>query len=424
MNDLLIYLFKASCCMGALYLVYSLLLRRETFFRINRCYLLLVPLVSLAIPLLPSLQIIPSSPGIFRTMLEPVMIKSGQTIDKDGFAIPVPDLLTIIFLSGFLFFALRFIVRLVHLFSLIDRGWVNRSGGARIAVLPGKNAPFSFFNMIFIPESMVDQDSIKTILVHETVHIRQAHTFDLVLTECLSTLMWFNPFIWLIRRELRTIHEYLADQGVIRKGIPTAEYQQLLFTESTGLTFSTIASSFNFSTLKKRMIMMTKKPSNRWAAGKLAITVPVILALGLLFSPVKYIAAQSGDKQKQAKTTETIPKQASDKSAQAGSSKDNVTPDVMPKYPGGDDARMKFMLENIKYPEKAKRDTIQGKVFIQFVVEPDGTLTNFKIMRGIGGGCDEEALRVVKLMPKWIPAQKNGKSVKTEFVFPIKFALN
>ena len=139
---------------------------------------------------------------------------------------------------------------------------------------------------------------------------------------------------------------------------------------------------------------------------------------------MKYIAAQSGDKQKQAKTTETIPKQASDKSAQAGSSKDNVTPDVMPKYPGGDDARMKFMLENIKYPEKAKRDTIQGKVFIQFVVEPDGTLTNFKIMRGIGGGCDEEALRVVKLMPKWIPAQKNGKSVKTEFVFPIKFALN
>ncbi|HAL65317.1 MAG: Protein containing TonB, C-terminal domain [Bacteroidetes bacterium 38_7] len=95
----------------------------------------------------------------------------------------------------------------------------------------------------------------------------------------------------------------------------------------------------------------------------------------------------------------------------------------MPEFPGGEEARMKFLLENIKYPQIARESGIQGVVYVTFVVEPDGSITNVKIIRGIGGGCDEEAVRVVKMMPKWIPGNQRGKPVRVQFNMPIKFTL-
>ena len=94
-----------------------------------------------------------------------------------------------------------------------------------------------------------------------------------------------------------------------------------------------------------------------------------------------------------------------------------------PSYPGGEEARLKFLQENIKYPEEAKELGIQGKVFVTFVVEPDGSVSNVKVLRGIGGGCDEEAIRVVKSMPKWVPGKQRGVPVRVQFNLPIKFTL-
>lgn len=94
-----------------------------------------------------------------------------------------------------------------------------------------------------------------------------------------------------------------------------------------------------------------------------------------------------------------------------------------PVFPGGDDARVKFIAENIKYPEEARKTGIQGTVFITFIVEADGRVTNVKILKGIGGGCDEEALRVVQSMPDWSPGKQSGKNVRVQFNMPIKFAL-
>ncbi|HAW59166.1 MAG TPA: energy transducer TonB [Bacteroidales bacterium] len=95
----------------------------------------------------------------------------------------------------------------------------------------------------------------------------------------------------------------------------------------------------------------------------------------------------------------------------------------MPEFPGGEEARMKFLLQNIKYPQIARESGIQGVVYVTFVVEPDGSITNVKVIRGIGGGCDEEAVRVVKMMPKWIPGNQRGKPVRVQFNMPIKFTL-
>ena len=100
------------------------------------------------------------------------------------------------------------------------------------------------------------------------------------------------------------------------------------------------------------------------------------------------------------------------------------TVENMPVYPGGDDARVKFMIENVKYPAEAIKKNTQGTVFVDFIVQSDGALRDVKVQRGIGSGCDEEAVRVIKLMPKWVPGTEKGKPVDVQFVMPVKFKLD
>jgi periplasmic protein TonB len=101
-----------------------------------------------------------------------------------------------------------------------------------------------------------------------------------------------------------------------------------------------------------------------------------------------------------------------------------IVVEEMPSYPGGDDERVKFIQANISYPVMAKESNTQGTVYVTFVVENDGSITDVKVLRGIGGGCDEEAIRVVKMMPKWNAGKQSGKSVRVQFNLPIKFTLN
>ncbi|MFU8842948.1 MAG: energy transducer TonB [Bacteroidales bacterium] len=96
----------------------------------------------------------------------------------------------------------------------------------------------------------------------------------------------------------------------------------------------------------------------------------------------------------------------------------------MPEFPGGDAARIKYLNDNIIYPQMARESGIQGRVFVTFVVERDGSVTDVQVLRGIGGGCDEEALRVIRNMPKWVPGKQRGKPVRVQFNMPILFKLN
>ena len=98
--------------------------------------------------------------------------------------------------------------------------------------------------------------------------------------------------------------------------------------------------------------------------------------------------------------------------------------EITPEYPGGDKARLNFLRENIVYPKEAKEKRIQGTVYVGFVVEKDGTLSDIKVLRGIGGGCDEEAIRIVKMMPKWKPGKQRGKEVRVSFTMPVRFKLD
>ena len=185
--------------------------------------------------------------------------------------------------------------------------------------------------------------------------------------------------------------------------------------------------------------MMTKSKSKKWAKGKVLIAVPVLMVLGFLLTAHTYSNIPAPDDsasqvltlisfvpdpvpmiQDKPKTETQIKYTAPVLTDQQPYKK----VEKMPSYPGGDEARVKFMVENIKYPAEAKKNIVQGTVFVNYIVRADGSITDVKILRGIGGGCDEEAIRVIKLMPKWNPGMDKGKPVDVEFVMPIKFALD
>ena len=163
--------------------------------------------------------------------------------------------------------------------------------------------------------------------------------------------------------------------------------------------------------------MMTQKRSGRWAISKITLALPAVVALGLLFSASTL---------HQGKTVEKIGPEAKSIgiAVSAPDTSKYQVPDKQPVFPGGDEARSKFFAENIKYPAEAMKNKVTGKVFVSFNVAKNGAVTDVKLVKGIGSGCDEEAVRVVKLMPKWKPGEYKGKPVETNFVMPIKFALD
>ncbi|MEI7500332.1 MAG: M56 family metallopeptidase [Bacteroidota bacterium] len=436
MSTLLLYLIKSTLCLSLLYTVYWLFLRRETFFQLNRLYMLTMVLFSMLFPLFPFHLTFSDSSAIIVMLLEPVMItpeKMEQTLkSKLGWI----EIASVVYFTGLIIFILRLAVQLIQLHLIARRFGVIERLGHRLVFVGRGYSPFSFFNLVFINESMVPAGSLPTILEHERVHIRQVHSLDMIMLELATILQWFNPFIWLAGREMKNIHEYLADEGVLQNGISRSTYQQMILDETMGIRVNDLTNNFNVSLLKKRIAMMTKPKSKTWAKSKILIALPVLLALFFTLtarsfsnsleapvpgSPVLTPAHSLNDpviqdKSKQETQVKTVPvKQGND---------ENKTIDKMPSFSGGHDALIKFLIANIKYPEEAMKKNVQGKVFVHFVVRSDGSITDVKIQRGIGGGCDEEALRVVKMMPKWNPGEDKGKPVAVVTVLPIKFALD
>lgn len=438
MNTLMVYLLESSLSVVVLYAIYWLFLRRDTFFSLNRFYLLAMLLFSLLIPLLPTWWS-PSNPtAAIVVLVEPVMITPEKVDHALGAHLQWLEIASIAYFTGVIIFLLRFALQLLQLYMITRQSGIRNKQGYRIIVTDRGYSPFSFFNMVYINERRIPQSSLPTILAHEFVHIRQFHSLDMILIELAAIVQWFNPIVWLAGHEMKSIHEFLADEGVLQNGISRSTYQQMILNETMGIQVNELTNHFNVSLLKKRIAMMTKTKSKIWARSKVLFALPILLVMGFILTansngnlpainPGAVIISQAMIVPAPDPTTQDKPKQETQVKYVApvvSSNKADQEVDKMPAYPGGDEARSKFFVETVKYPENALKKGIQGTVFISFLVKADGSITNVKIMRGIGGGCDEEAIRVVKLMPKWTPGELKGKPVDVEFTMPIKFALD
>ncbi len=415
MKDTLQYFIQSGFSMIVLYGFYWLLLKKETCFTCNRIFLLFALLFSSLIPFTSGMFSNGVLSGQYYVMLKPVIV--GPDIrPNSGTGFNIANFLLWIYLAGVIINIVRIFAQALRLIILAHKTGISREYGANVVFTEKNAANFSFFNIVFLSNSVGNKENIKRIITHEQAHIRQKHFIDLIIIEILTTVFWFNPVIWLYRRSLIAVHEYLADEYVLSQGIEKSHYQELLINQSFGLPVLALANNFNQSLIKRRFIMMSKTKSKFKAVAKLLFVVPVILSIA-------FIVSCTGSPKDE--TRPAPPDNAS--RIQDSNNPDKVIFDVveqMPQYPGGDDARIKYLAKNLKYPEEARKEGIEGKVFVTFVVEKDGSITGAKILKGIGGGCDEETIRVIENMPNWEPGKQRGKTVRVRFNMPIVFKLN
>ena len=278
MGTFLVYILKSSLCLALFYLFYRLLLSKETFHRFNRIALLGVMLISC---LLPLVRVTVDRATVVNTsvmLVEEDMLMypwEMQTVVQEEAAFPWREWLVAVYLLGIFFFLLRNLWSLVRMLYLIRHSRCQRmENGICLVVHQEGFAPFSWMKYIVISQTDLDENGTD-ILTHEEAHIRNRHSWDLLLVELCIWLQWFNPAAWLLKQELQNVHEYEADEAVLRQGIDAKRYQMLLIKKAVGARLYSIANSFNHSSLKKRITMMIRKKSNPWARAKYLYVLPL-----------------------------------------------------------------------------------------------------------------------------------------------------
>jgi hypothetical protein len=284
MSGLFRFALESSICLTFFYMVYWLFLRNETYFLLNRVYLISALVLSF---LIPGIRV--ASP--FRTVEfspRPVGSVSLPVVSISSFS--WTDVLLALYAAGVLLFLARFVFHLIKLRSVVRRcGW-RRYRGCKVVSVDREFAPFSFLNIVFLNEGAFPPDDVERILAHERVHIRQGHSLDVLLMELAITLQWFNPFVWPYKKSLQATHEYLADDGVIAQGFSAARYRRLVFEQHVGAPLFEFANNFKQSQIKRRLTMMSKIKSGNAARLKLLVVLPMAVFLVLAFAeprPVK-----------------------------------------------------------------------------------------------------------------------------------------
>ena len=585
--EFLIYDLKVAVLVAAFYMFYRLLLSRETFHRTNRVVLLATAVASFVLPL------------CVITLHKTVVVSgAGGLVALDGLGVvelaepQTPLWQTFVVVAFFAGLAVTLgltLYNLLQVWRLISRSERHpQPDGTVVCVADRDVSPFSWMRYIVLSRSDYEAHDA-CVLAHERGHIRQHHSLDVLLVDTLTALQWFNPAMWMLRQDLRAIHEYEADAAVLSQGINMRQYQYLLIQKAVATCGYSVANGMTHSTLKNRInMMLTNKRTNSASWLKLLAMLPIVgAALALNAETVNdYVYEQpqkkvvkKGRKDGQVKMGAKTIEVKTDKDVVTGenvtvelngrsdmeelvkrmpgaeidedgnvtvngkqvkkvmldgkevklgdkqepkeqqwfvigdegdggdplividgklatkeqlkaldqSTVDNVsvvkdgeharivakhfnadssngilfintkeyvkngkkelvtvnvkanTPQAeeapkgyrvfdvveqMPEFPGGVEEMMKFLAANVKYPEEAYSQGIEGRVVLTFIVEVDGTITNVKVSKKVNELLDAEAIRVVNSMPKWKPGKQNGKEVRVKYTIPVIFRLS
>ncbi|MBR5082951.1 MAG: M56 family metallopeptidase [Bacteroidales bacterium] len=521
------HLLPIAASIAVFWLLYRLLFRNSNRLYFNRYFLLTSMLLALAMPLLGLLsglevpQMATLKQNLFGgTLLNEVIVTSdGQpmlpevivtTSTQSRFS--VWQVIGGVYLIGVGVMTLLFLIKLGKLVVLIIRSPKRKMSGCTAVFTGREQGSFSFFHYAIFPNENVDPD----IMRHEMSHIEHHHSWDILFAEVMMILQWFNPFIYLYKKELQSLHEYQADRDVVATGVDKKNYMMLILQQCTAVDFSGMSNNFSLILTKKRIKMITRNEKAKGLWWRLLATLPV---LALLMIANTKVAAQEQKSDKKDINIEIgwfeiyddngLPMNLSDttiynedgsyirfetteapdpisgemrsKTTVVGYNSDGtlnenfqfhlsamethgdttlytVDPftlsadnfnlkilttednpaqvlkrdndtvynivEQMPEFPGKEKAMMEFVTHNIHYPEEAKEKGIEGRVFVGFVVEKDGSINEVKVLKGIGHGCDEEAVRVVKSMPKWKPGMQKGKPVRVHYQMPFFFKLS
>jgi len=426
------FMLESGISLAVFALVYLLFLRKETFFVLNRIFLLASVCFSILLPFI-HFQVISEMPSImldevtitakgYQNLLQTVYVYSTNlsgTIEK---TIQSIGMIRFIYLVGTTIFFLVFLYRLFQITALIMHNESELKNGIKIIKIDRDTTPFSFFNFVFISKNNGDSQGMREMLAHEFEHVRQGHSYDVMILELLTIFQWFNPFIWLLKRSIRENHEFLADNGVLKPEVSSAAYRMLLL-NSAFIQQPFIANNFNYSLIKIRIKMITKIKSSKTAALKLLMGALGIAALLVIF------AFDNNKNQIQDKKTVTklanvvVDSVVGNGHKQSLKTEEQVFGDPeQPSFQGGDVTKFKkWVQDNLKYPPNAKEKGISGKVYVQYTINSNGEVVDVKVVRSAEPSLDAEAKRVVSSSPKWQPATDHGIKVKMQFTMPITF---
>ena len=450
---MLAYFLKINVAIALFYAFYRLFFYKDTFFTWRRAALLCFLAVSAAYPLL-NIQtwITEQEPMVAVANLYADIILPEFTITPEQTATDWKTILLgslgFIYWGGVVLLTARFLIQLTGIIRLSFRCRKMQIENKTVHLLKQPEGPFSFFHWVFIYPASHTQEELSEILTHERTHANQWHSIDVLISEMACTLCWFNPFAWLMKREIRTNLEYLADNRVLETGHDSRAYQYHLLGLSHQKVATTIYNSFNVLPLKKRIKMMNKQRTREIGRAKYLIFLP-LAALLMIISNIEAVARTTkevakdviGAMEENLTNTEVTTKTVRTEAPALQQKKDTLVtnkkqaPDkddspifevveVLPQYPqDGVAGLMKFLSENIKYPAKAHENGIQGRVMVQFVVNKDGSISNIGLIRGVNPELDSEAMRVIGTMPKWIPGKQKGKPVRVKYTIPVMFRL-
>ncbi|WP_449303828.1 TonB family protein [Prevotella aurantiaca] len=479
---MMMYLLKLNIALIVLFGFYKLMFSSDTFFSWRRASLIGMYFVAILVPGLNFSYWINKSVGMVSMANEYAAIVlpavtitpgGGGTIGWETTAITIYTMVACLFL-------LRFFWQLVSIVRLRNKCRTTDINGTKVYLLESNEGPFSFFNWIFINPTKHNRQETDEIMTHELAHCRQLHSIDVLFTELFAIVFWANPFVWLLKREVRLNLEYLADNNVLVGGTDSKKYQYHLLGLAYRKNVATISNNFNVLPLKKRIKMMNKKRTKRIAKVKYALYIPLAAAL-LVVSNIETVArdianvakampmAKASVKQetmvdlsfsnkatvavesrKNVQSTEAIERkdnkmevQADNRNSEMSAQKVEETTEVaneesvekgpnkspkkvydhienMPTFNGN---LNQWLVQNMKYPVEAMNKKEQGKVIVQFIVSKNGEVSEPKIIRSVSPALDKEACRIVLAMPKWNPGKLKGKPVAVRFVLPITFRL-
>lgn len=462
METFFVYLVKSSVCILFYELFYRLFLRGETFHRLNRIVLLVSLILSLLLPLFDVSEWFATA-GQNRALplteltvsLQELVVEQKTAALSDHNGMTVSVVLFGIYLTGVVLLLLKNLFVFVYLNRLLKRCRREQTADGQVYYrYPDQIGPFSWLGRVVL-SSADDGTLTSCILAHERAHVQLGHSLDLVLVELFLCFQWFNPAAWWLKKDLRLVHEYEADRYVLSSGFDACTYQLLLIRKSVGPKLYNMVHSFNNYSLKKRITMMMKRKSKFWTQAKSLYVLPLGGFVLSLFActdgkkpsvqesqpmesqPVEAQSAKPQEvavkeqprdsvapfqEEKNQRVATTTPVKEPVKKSSGKDAHENLE-DQDPSFPGGDAACMEWLRDNIKYPKEAIEKGIKGIVPVVFVVTKEGKITNVEVVRSPDPLLTEEALRVVRSMPDWIPGKRNGQNVDLQFALPVMFRL-
>lgn len=435
----LFYLLQVNLYLVLFFGFYCFFLAKETFFNINRGYLVLSAALSFFIPVMQFgwVRNLFVTEGVHKSVvnlyaMQHILIRPSVEVSGMNWG----QLLAFVYITGVLIALIRFSLNIAYLGKLM-RG--------KLEGEVSKQA-FSFFGFLSVAKHLPKRH---TIIQHEYVHIKQLHSADVLLFELVAIFNWFNPVVYAYKQRIRLVHEFIADEIACREEASKADYAMLLFNQQFGLQPLPLTNNFfNHSLLKLRITMLQKERSNRESLLKYGFIAPLfMLMLTLSSATLATKSLANVEKQMEQISKQTIAPSAPTRTAKEVLANDGinlsnafiVSPSIAEEmnmkekkvdeteqeasFKGGLNGLGMYLSTNLKYPAEAQAKKISGVVYIQFVVNTDGKASDFKVVKGLGGGCQEEALRVLQQVDTWIPALSKGKPVRSTLVIPINFML-